>query len=255
MDGITIGVATWNIGGGIVGASHQRDESPSIDYHASVIKKFSPDIVCLQEAHVYADGRQGQPESLASKCGYAYAASYPVSESHLIPDAKLALGILSRFPTENLEYRQFPNPGLTGASPAGDAWQMLDKGYFRSSIDLGSTVLGLINVHCFPFHYFGASATEPRFANIWDVLIRDMASLRRDGPALVAIDLNYEPAQDLLAAELGRGKYDIAFENTPTTPRGVQQDYVFYAPGMRLVTTSVTPTESDHSYCQVTIAL
>jgi endonuclease/exonuclease/phosphatase family metal-dependent hydrolase len=255
MNSVTIKAATWNIGGGILGDSHQREGCPSLDYYSSILAKYSPDLVCLQEAHDYSDCQEGQTEYLARRCGYPHVVSFPVSSSHMISHARLALGIMSRFPIKRSEYRQFPNPGLSATGPVGDPWRMADKGYVRSTIELGSRTMGVINAHCFPFHYFGASPTERRFANIWDMLIRDMESLSRETPALVAIDLNYEPVQDLLGKALGPGKYGNAFENTPTTPWGAQQDYVLYSHGISLIATSVTPTESDHSYCQVSIAL
>jgi|SRR5215813_1731388 len=254
MNPVAIKAATWNIGGGILGKSHQRDGRPSLDYYVSVLKKYSPDIVCLQEAHDYSGSQEGQSEQLANQCGYPYVASFPVSKSHMVSHADLALGILSRFPIRSCEYKQFPNPGLSATGPNGDTWEMADKGYVRSRIELESGTIGVINAHCFPFHYFSASPTEPRFANIWNILMRDMRGLQREAAAFVAIDLNHEPIQDLLSAALGPGKYDNAFENTPTTPDGVQQDYILYSDGAHLITTSVTPTESDHSYCQARIA-
>jgi endonuclease/exonuclease/phosphatase family metal-dependent hydrolase len=255
MNPVVIKAATWNIGGGILGESHQRDAHPSLDYYISVLDKYSPDIVCLQEAHEYPGGKEGQPEHLANRCEYPYYVSFPVSPSHMISHASLALGILSRFPIKASQYKQFPNPGLSGTGPKGDHWEIADKGYILSAIDLGGRTVGVINAHCFPLYYFGASPTEPRFANIWEMLIEDMESLRRQSPAFVAIDLNHEPAQDLLSAALGPGKYDLAFDNTPTTPQGIQQDYILYSHDAHLITTYVTPTESDHSYCQAAIAL
>jgi endonuclease/exonuclease/phosphatase family metal-dependent hydrolase len=255
MNSVAIKAATWNIGGGILDDSHRRHGHPSLDYYSSVLKRYSPDIVCLQEAHDYSGSQEGQSEHLANRCEYPYVVSFPVSRSHMISHAHLALGILSRFPIRSSEYKQFPNPGLSATGPNGDRWDMVDKGYIRSKIEIGNRIIGVINAHCFPFHYFGASPTEPRFADIWNMLIQDMKSMRRETAAFVAVDLNYEPVQDLLSAALGPGKYDNAFENTPTTPQGVQQDYILYSHGARLITTSVTPTESDHSYCQVSIAL
>jgi endonuclease/exonuclease/phosphatase family metal-dependent hydrolase len=253
MSSPLVRVATWNIGGGILGDSHQRDQRPTPDYYASMLKKHSPDLVCLQEAHDYSGRVEGQTEYLARRCGYPYAVSFPVSESHLLPDARLALGILSRFPVNSPEYRQFPNPGLLAMQSNGDRWDMADKGYVRAAIEFGSSTIGLINAHCFPFHYFGASAAEPRFAGIWDMLMRDMQGLLAGTAALVAGDLNHEPVQELLPAVLDPGPYQIAFQNTPTTARRGQQDYILYNRGTRLVTTSVTPTDSDHAYCQVEI--
>ena len=253
MSSQTVKAATWNIGGGILGGSHQRDQLPTLDYYASILDKYSPDLVCLQEAHDYSGRAEGQTEYLARRCDYPYAVSFPVSESHLIPDERLALGILSRFPVHSPKYQQFPNPGLSAIQPNGDRWDMVDKGYVRAVIELGGSTIGLINAHCFPFHYFGASAAEPRFAGIWEMLMRDMRGLLAGAGALVAGDLNHEPVEELLPGVIDPGPYRNAFENTPTTPRGGQQDYILYNHGSRLVTAAVIPTESDHAYCQVEV--
>jgi hypothetical protein len=253
MDSGALKLATWNIGGGVLGQSHQRDGSPALDYYASILEKYQPDVVCLQEAHDYQDRHPGQSEYLASCLGYLYVASYPVSKSHLAKDASLALGILSRFPIKNAVYRQFPNPGLTGTGPDEDRWSLHDKGYVTGTVDLGDKVLGLVNGHCFPLRRFGASPAEPRFEEMWDMLTGDLLAISAAGPAFAAFDLNYEPIQDVLAKALRPGYYINAFEGTPTTAKGAQQDYILYDGKMRLLATTVAPTSSDHSYCQIDI--
>jgi endonuclease/exonuclease/phosphatase family metal-dependent hydrolase len=250
----TLRFATWNIGGGILGESHQRGARPSLEYYASVLKKHSPDVACLQEAHSFDDG-EGQTEYLARKCGYPYAAAFPVSRSHLANAASLALGILSRFPIETRQYRQFPNPGLTSRGPDGSRWELLDKGYAKAVIDVSGLRLGVLNAHCFPLHYFSAAATDPRFRGVWRMLAGDLLDLRQHMLAIAGMDLNYAPVQDLLADPLGSGRYASAFTETSTTRKGVQQDYILYDQRMELLETTVLATESDHSYCQVKIAL
>ncbi|KMS70935.1 hypothetical protein ACM01_29365 [Streptomyces viridochromogenes] len=246
-------LATWNIGGGILGESHQRDGIPSLDYYASVLKEHVPDVVCLQEAHDY-DGRQeGQSEYLARCGGYPYVASFPTSESHMAENASLALGILSKFPIKDVTYKQFPNFRLEGASPNGEPWKLHDKGYVVASIDLDDRTLGLINGHCFPLHRFGASPTEPMFTPMWDMLTQDLLEIGDSGTAFAALDANYERIEELLKEALLPGKYLSAFEGTPTTPKGVQNDHILYGHAMRLLTTTVAATESDHSYCQVSV--
>jgi endonuclease/exonuclease/phosphatase family metal-dependent hydrolase len=248
----TFRFATWNIGGGILGPSHQRGALPSIDYYASVLREHNPDLVCLQEAHSF-DDREGQSEYLARNCRYPYVESFPVSRSHLADGAFLALGILSRFPIAAMEYRQFPNLGLTATGPDGRAWKLLDKGYVKAVVRVGGQRIGVLNAHCFPLHYFGASATEARFRDVWRMLARDLASLHQDMPAVAGIDLNYAPVQALLADPLRSGGYSNAFGQTPTTVKGVQQDYILYDQRLELLDTTVRRTRSDHSYCQVTV--
>jgi len=246
-------LATWNIGGGILGDSHQRRGSPSLDYFASVLKTNTPDIACLQEAHDYHGRREGQIEYLARLVGYPYRASFPVSESHLAPDASLALGILSRFPIRDVAYREFPNPRLEAVGPNGEPWLLHDKGYAVGSIETGCRTLGIVTGHCFPLHRFGASPVEPRFAPMWEMLAQDLRAVGSAGEAWVAMDMNYGRVGDLLGDVLRSGSYFSAFDGTPTTPDGVQCDHILYGRAMRLLTTTVAPTESDHSYCQICV--
>jgi endonuclease/exonuclease/phosphatase family metal-dependent hydrolase len=250
----TLRFATWNIGGGILGESHQRDARPSLDYYASMLMKHAPDVVCLQEAHSFSD-REGQLEYLAGHCGYPYVESFPISRSHLARDAFLTLGILSRLPIMTREYRQFPNPGLTTIGPDGSRWELLDKGYVKAVIDIGGDLLGVLNAHCFPLHYFRAAATESRFRELWRMLARDLLDMREEMPTIAGLDLNYAPVQDLLVDLLRPGGYVSAFGGTSTTRKGVQQDYILCDQRMDLVETTVRATKSDHSYCQVKVVV
>ena len=52
---------------------------------------------------------------------------------------------------------------LTTIGPDGSRWELLDKGYVKAVIDIGGDLLGVLNAHCFPLHYFRAAATESRF--------------------------------------------------------------------------------------------
>lgn len=255
MDGVLFKFATWNIGGGILGESHQRGAHSSLDYHISVLKEHNPDVICLQEAHSYREGKEGQLEYLARLSGFPYIASFPISESHLEEGACLTLGILSRFPMGQATYKQFPNPGLSKIQPDNTRWRIYNKGYVQAIVTIGGRALGLVNAHCFPLQYFDASPTEPRFADMWDMLTADLTAMRQETPTLVGIDLNYEPIEDLLIRLLLPGRFINAIESTPTIPRGIQQDYILYDHAMQLRATTVMPTRSDHAYCQATIRI
>ncbi|OSP41562.1 hypothetical protein B7767_19780 [Streptomyces sp. 13-12-16] len=248
-------VGTWNIGGGILGRSHQQGVNPSLDHYASVLDKHRPDVLCLQEAHDYHDRRMNQTEWLAKHLGYPYFASFPTSKSHMMENASLALGIVSQFPIRDAVYKQFPNPRLQVVGPNGDDWTLHDKGYVVGRLDLDTGTLGLINGHCFPLQHFDISPTEPMFVQMWDMLTADLLTAGWAGPALAAVDLNYARIEDLLAEVLRPARYLNAFDSTPTTPQGVQKDYILYKHSIRLLTTTVAAAGSDHSYCQASFQL
>ncbi|MET8234296.1 endonuclease/exonuclease/phosphatase family protein [Micromonospora sp. NPDC005298] len=248
-------IATWNIGGGILGESHQQGVSPSMDYYASVLQQHRPDVICLQEAHDYHGSRMGQAEHLAGDLGYPYFASFPTSASHMAEDASLALGIVSRYPVRDARYVQFPNPELHVVGPNGQSWKLHDKGYVVGRLELGDRTLGLLNGHCFPLRRFGISPTDPIFAPMWEMLRTELLAIGAAGPAVAAVDLNHARPMDLLAEVLLPGHYFSAFDATPTTPNGMQKDYILYGQTIRLLTTTVATTRSDHSYCQASFLL
>ena len=71
-------------------------------------------------------------------------------------------------------------------------------------------------------------ATESRFRELWRMLARDLLDMHEEMPTIAGIDLNHAPLQDLLTDLLRPGGYDNAFGGTPTTSKGVQQDYILY---------------------------
>ncbi|UOX90008.1 endonuclease/exonuclease/phosphatase family protein [Amycolatopsis sp. FBCC-B4732] len=246
----SVKLATWNIGGGVLGPSHQSGGEPSLGYHASILAAHSPDVVCLQEAHDYRGRGESQPDRLARELGYPYVASFPVCESHLDENAALALAILSRFPVLDVVGTKLPNPGLTWTGPDGTPWTLADKGYVTAVVDLGDREIGILNGHCFPLHYFGASPLEARFAPGWEALGADLMAMKAERSAFAALDLNHEPVHSVLRDVLGADGYATAFENTPTTPKGVQQDYILYDSAVRMLTSTVAGTRADHFYCE-----
>jgi endonuclease/exonuclease/phosphatase family metal-dependent hydrolase len=250
-----IAVATWNIGAGILGESHQENGVVALDYHASLVREQDPDIVCFQEAHDFEGFEESQTNYLARQLGYPYSISIPISPSHLGDNASLALGIASRFPIKDTVYRTFDNPGLTATGPNGNSWVLFDKGYLICTVVADGEDIGIVNVHCFPLHYFGARPAEPRFKAMWDQLCADLTARRGLGRTVVAIDLNHEPIEELLSAVLACDLFLNAFARTPTIPKGIQQDYILYDTRLRLMSTTVRPTLSDHYYCQIDLSL
>ena len=242
-------IATWNIGGGILGDSHQTDGFSQLEYHIDFIRRFDPDVICLQESHDYRSDKPSQTKAIAGALGYAYSSSTPISKSHLDPDAFLALGILSKYPILQTEYTKFFNPGLTATGPSGQRWELFDKGFCLHEIDVLGRTVSVVNAHCFPLHYFDATPSEPRFSEIWQSLSVGLEQARKNPLAVAAIDLNSPDIRNLLPGQLEDGAYVSAIDNVPTTPKGIQQDYLLYSNGFSLESTSVTPTRADHHFC------
>lgn len=261
---MTLSVGSWNIGGGILGESHQRGATAELGHHIARLAQARPDVLCLQEAHEFHSGQRGQAARIAAGTGVRWQRTWAVSGSHLDPDADLSLAVLSRYPITRTRTVTFPNPGLSATGPRGEHWDMFDKGYLVTEIALpqdggmtgttdtsGPTSVTVVDAHCFPFHYFGTTATDPRFTGLWAGFADDLLALARSGPTVVCVDLNHEPVGDVLGALFDGGVYAAAFSDTPTTPQGLQQDHIVHTTAdLALVESSVVPTEADHHYCQ-----
>jgi endonuclease/exonuclease/phosphatase family metal-dependent hydrolase len=246
---LTIG--TWNIGGGILGESHQIDGDEELDYYCDRARQWGPDILCLQEAHEFGGAKPGQAGQIAKAAGLDFQEVVPISPSHLDSHAQLSLAILSRYEIIDSRYVEFANPGLSATGPTGEHWILFDKGYLVTQVRLADTVLTVVNAHCFPLHYFGAKATDTQFDALWKSFGQDLAELADQGPVVAAIDLNYDPIEGVLGKVFDGDRYTNSISQTPTIPKGVQQDYlIFTRSSMRLVGTSVVPTDADHHYCQ-----
>ncbi|WLE95286.1 MAG: endonuclease/exonuclease/phosphatase family protein [Candidatus Electrothrix communis] len=247
----SISFATWNIGGGVLGESHQTDGKPAIAYYSSVIKKYFPDIICIQEGHSYKTNEVAQPEWLATDLGYKYFKTFALSESHLAPNAFLNLSILSKFPLSNFLFSKFENPKLSSIGPNGDQWTLFDKGYFSCLVKTPYGDTTVFNCHCFPLHFFNGNPTEQRFVAIWRQLLNVLKKMRLSHPVLAAIDLNSPDITGLLSEELDKNKYLNATIDIPTTTKGVQQDYILHTKEFKDISKIIIDTKSDHSYCQV----
>jgi endonuclease/exonuclease/phosphatase family metal-dependent hydrolase len=249
-------IGTWNIGGGILDASHRKGAPAQLDHHIAQLMRARPDILCLQESHTFHDGRASHAQEIAKAMAADWFRTWPLSPSHLAPDADLSLSVVSRWPLAAPRTVTFPNPGLTATGPDGSHWSIFDKGYMVVEADLAGATVRMVNAHCFPFHYFGTSAAAPQFASLWDGLAEDLLALARSGPAFVAIDLNHQPVQELLGRLFETGVYTSAVDGTPTTPKGVQQDYILYTGAdLSLLEATVIPTRADHHYVQALFEL
>lgn len=239
-----ITVATWNVGGCRIDVD--GDDREDVSYFADTVRSVAPDFLFLQEVHVFDNGAANQGDLLGAKLGYPFVYVHAGSNSHLAPDAQLALGILSRHPISKLEYSVLPTPDLT-AQKGGETWRLFPKGVLTGTAELPGLTLELLCAHTHPFHHFGRDALDPELAKSWTFLDRRLAALAEQ-QLVAGIDLNDERYEALLSLSLGRGVQNVFRE--PTTPKGVQQDYVMYA-GSRLAIEDwvVQPTRADHHLC------
>jgi endonuclease/exonuclease/phosphatase family metal-dependent hydrolase len=242
-------IADWNVGGCRVLDEEDASTREDIGYFARQLLDSDADIVFVQEAHNYpGGGGASQVELLAQEAGYPYFATHATSISHLDPDAQLALGILSRFPLNRTEYSQIPTPPLT-VRRNGQSRRLFPRGYLTAVVDdLG---IALFCAHAHPFHHFDRDALDPEFSECWTSIDRQLADLVAS-PVVAGIDLNDGRYQSVLGESLAAG-VTVAFQ-APTTPTGVQQDYVcFSREAFTVIEREVTPTLADHHLIRVVL--
>lgn len=234
-------VVSWNVGGCRVA---RADNSEDVDYFADTLRAVSADVVFLQEAHVFRDTqRPTHADVLADRLDYANAVAYAQSESHLDEEALASVAILSRHPLVDVQYTALPTPELT-TERRGARWRLFSKGVLAARAVVDGTKVALVCGHAHPFHHFGRDALAPAFADVWSVLDRELASMAR-GPMVAGIDLNDERYAELLPRAADSDLRPVF--RAPTTPQGVQQDYLLYSGSwFALVSWHVAPTLADH---------
>lgn len=237
-------IASWNIGGGYTfdPASKSDRAGEDLGYFATRLAESSPDIVCLQEAHSY-ESRESQCAQLAEMLNYDHYANFPMSTSHIEAGALLSLAVLSKYPITGSEYHEFRTPDLSSEQPNGDVWTLFPKGACSVRIDLDGRELSVVNAHQHPFHYFGVTAFDEQFRDLWE----DTERVIREAPlpSIVAIDSNASPIRDLMPSLAG--DMWISQEGVPTTPKGAQQDYFLTSSGVDVsAEPSVIETLADH---------
>jgi len=249
-------IASWNIGGGIPGESHQFGGQSRLEYYADIIRATRPDILCLQEAHEYANG-DTQAKQMAELADYPNFVTIPLSSSHLAADAWLSLAVLSKFPIRECAVRKFPRMEYTSIGPNGHEWTLHDKGYLILEIEVApATSLNVINGHCFPLHHFTSEPpNSSRFARIWEMLRADLERLLSEDYAIVAIDLNYPRPEAVLGDLIGARSFVPTFTGTPTKPSGVQHDFILKGPNLTTQRYQVIDTMADHHYCYAEFGL
>jgi hypothetical protein len=244
MTSTDISVASWNIGGGILGESHQRHGLPSLNYHIEQLRTLNLDLVCLQECQSWGQG-SSQVRDLADSLGYESFDYVALSSSHFDDNATLGLGIISRHPLQRLYIHKFKNPGLEATGPTGEHWLIADKGFASWGLELADGRCTILNCHCYPLHYFGADPHEPRFQYIWTDLGRALAEAQ-SGLPVVCLDLNSESIDDLIGRTLVDRGYQELTPRMPTTPKGLQQDYLLAGDGWECRGAGVRSTLADH---------
>lgn len=239
----------WNIGGGKIRTADSDPTNESsytkedLPYIADVIKKYSPDIVTLQESHT--DDKTSQAEQLSRLTDLQYWVNNAYDHSHLTDGQELSQSVLSKFPISNHEFSFFVNPKYEVVRENGEKWISHDKGVTSCVVELPQGSVEVRTSHMIPFRKFNVDPNTDEVANVRADIQSKLVI--RSSHLLVQGDFNYD---DPSLRKFLPGLFEQGIQEVetvlPTTPKGRRYDHIMYK-GLNFVKFSVDETTlTDH---------
>lgn len=159
-------IATYNISGGFyIGdeTTEYLDRAPAdkfdnkmLDEIIDVINKKDIDIICFQEIITTKEIRY--IETIVEKTKLKNFDFFEIHDCNLVKNTRNGIAILSKYPILKTVKGFFPNPLLSKTTESGNTYQMYNKGYMVSEIDIDGDKIQLFNHHNFPFRRFNSAA-------------------------------------------------------------------------------------------------
>lgn len=220
----------WNIGGGNI---RQPKADPKLansytqeglSYCIEQLRKYSPDIVTLQESH--ADKDRIQAQIVSKELGLPYFVNDEYDQSHIDPSQRLCQSVISRFPISEHSFKFFFNPKYQKVMENSQKWASHDKGITTCKLENGLTIQTL---HLIPFRVFEVDFTDERARKVTSS-IEEMIE-KDSSPYLLQGDFNHSELESLLPNIYQNGLEEIGGQ-AATTPKGRVYDHVL-ARGMK----------------------
>ena len=249
-EGRKLRVATWNVRGRQVG----KGELAQAGSISEIVRKYRPDVVCLQEVHFYDGKPDEQLVAELAAAGLVHFVGKPFSDSHLDEKACLGIAIASVWPVTRSLVFTLTNPGLK-ASVHGESWTMHDKGMIGCKVespDIGEVEVH--SVHLFPFHEFRSVAQERDIENMWREFWTYVDSLGSSETVIVAGDYN-EENREKVASEWSSKQWQFCVNKQVTTDWGISIDDVAVRPASEPMSITIAPTFSDHHFVMADLCI
>lgn len=243
----------WNIGGAkIQAAAGEPYDKDGLNFIASKISEFQPDIVTLQETH--SNDGFIQPKELANRLGWEFFVNDVYASSHIENGQKLGQAILSRWPIHDHSFSLLPNPEFKLLRPDGEVWLSHDKGVTRLFVDAQGLGIEVCTLHLVPFRKFNVDFFDKNLLAMRDELTKSLSS--GFATRLIQGDFNIDvpSLQRHLPQLLSSGCKEFILP-TPTTPTGRFYDHVVYK-NLTLCSANIcsdVPTDHYPVICDFTI--
>lgn len=159
-------VATWNA----------REGLPASTEVAELVREHRVDVLALRGVDFDGQGHSEVLAALADRTTLTEVRTLPLSDATHRPDRLAGVAVASAYPMEHSIACLLPNPKLV-VTRAGRHETSHDKGLLSCVVNLGERSIVVASLDMYPFDRFGASAEEPRFAEVWYELAYHLAAL------------------------------------------------------------------------------
>lgn len=244
-------IVSWNIAGGRKDKSSAHfdyEENEDLEYFASEIKKFNPDIVCLQETHT--NNNRSIAQDIATQLSIPYVFNSPASPSHIDPDYQLGNAILSKLLFEETTLTFYPDPWWDLYFKTGEKAIQHPKNLQVVKVNN----VYIANTQMLPIRIFNESYEKGLGVELASKIEEVLLTLEK--PIIFPGDFNFDTPHTIYPNLFAKLQLSEAFTNTVTRPDGKSKhDHIYYSPEFELIDTKVWPTVSDHYLCYAELAM
>lgn len=226
-----------NISGGFIFAGQTYGEllfrRVSLKDYIEYFREKDADIISLSEVHLEDKTGSQMVEHIAKELGMPYYSALALDSSHLDTSKQMGMAIISRYPIVSQEELLIPSPGIEVVRPNGEHWKMLDKGGQRVNLEIGGTIVSIINFSYFPFHHFNRRLDEPEFSSLRQQLLQILLNENETNPTIITGDFNNKNIELGVAfPELFANDRLVEAVEAKTTVVGYdeQLDHILYQP-------------------------
>jgi endonuclease/exonuclease/phosphatase family metal-dependent hydrolase len=251
MEIMNLKVVSWNIAGGHPMASLDHlDYGPEdLDYFVEEIRKFEPDILCLQEAHTPLSGGASNAEQIAKALGMLCVLNEPANISHIDTEYDIGVALISKIPFKNSKTTFLPNPHIESVWEDGRLAYTHEKNL--QVVDFED--FSVANNQMLPITLFGHKYDdESRGGELAGEINAVMTDFIPSAPLIWCGDFNFSDPLKVYPYMQERELVDaLPDEGTRPAKDGSKKrpDHIFYTSEFKVVQTIVKKTNTDHYLC------
>lgn len=245
-------IATFNISGGFyIGdesteyldrPAAERFDDKMLNEIIENINNEDLDIICFQE--IITTKEIAYIEKIAEKTKLKYFEDFEIHDCNLVKNTRNGIAIMSKYPITKTYTGFFPNPLIQKTTSSGKTYNLFNKGYMISKINLGKNEISILNHHGFPFRRFNSCAK-----NNLEVFNHFNNVIKMFDPTLVTGDFNTEDFTELVEEF---DKRYIKATNEETTVDGKKFDNILLPKNTKFKT-DILKLLSDHFLLVATI--